>query len=333
MVKSLLLQNFRNYEKREFKFGENTTLIAGPNASGKTNVLEAIYALATGKSFRAELEKELIRDGGPFARAQGKSATADLEIIWDNRTRLQKLYRINGVGKRQVDFVGNLRAVLFGPQDIEIVADSPSIRRRYLDSVLSLVHRDYRVASQIYEKALRQRNSLLVRIRDYRLSTTDYSSQLEYWDRLLIENGTIIHDRRREYLDFLGFPYDHSIISLERLKKYAAEEVAAATTLVGPQRDDFTVIKNGKNLHSFGSRGEQRLAVFDMKLRELSYVEKATGGKPVLLLDDIFSELDHANRHRILEVIPKQQTIMTTTDLHLVEKNYLRGISLISLGD
>lgn len=323
MLNNLVLQNFRNYSKKSFEFGEGTTLIVGPNAVGKTNILEAIYILATGKSFRAENEKELVKEGQSVAKVEADG----LEILWDSRDRFSKLYRINGVGKRMVDFVGNLRAVLFSPQDIEIVADSPSTRRKYLDSILNLVYRDYRVAGRIYERAIRQRNRLLRRIREENLDR----GQLLYWDQLLINNGRVIHDRRREYLNFLGFPYDHSVISAQRLGKYASEEVAAATTLVGPQRDDFTVIKNGKNLHAFGSRGEQRLAVFDIKLRELAYVEKITGEKPTLLLDDIFSELDHANRHRILEVIPKQQTIMTTTDLHLVEKAAIKNFELVEL--
>lgn len=323
MIKRLVLQTFRNYSKKSFEFGPGTTLLVGPNAVGKTNILEAIYSLATGKSFRAELEKELIKEKELVARVEADG----LEIVWDNRERFQKLYKINGVGKRQIDFVGNLRVVMFAPQDIEIVADSPSTRRRYLDSVLTLVFRDYRVASHIYERALRQRNRLLWRIREENLNR----GQLQYWDELLINNGKTIHDRRKDYLDFLGFPYDHSLISKDRLEKYASEEVASATTLVGPQRDDFTVVKNGKNLHSFGSRGEQRLAVFEIKLGELAYIEKVTGEKPILLLDDIFSELDHANRHRILEVIPKQQTIMTTTDLHLVEKAAVKNFEVIEL--
>ncbi len=326
MIKTLNLQNFRSYTKRKFEFSDKTTLIVGPNASGKTNIIEAIYGLATGKSFRAGTEHEVIRQSSLVTSVRGETDTNELEILWDSRERFQKLYRINGVGKRQVDFVGNLRCVLFAPQDIEIVADSPSTRRRYLDSVLNLVYREYRVASRIYEKALRQRNRLLWRIRE-RLGAS--SEQLDYWDELLVTNGKIIHEKRREYLDFLGFPYDHSIVSAERLERYAQQEVAAATTLIGPQRDDLKNIKKDKNIKIFGSRGEQRLAVFDIKLGELAYVGKVTGEKPVLLLDDIFSELDHANRHKVLEIIPKQQTIMTTTDVHLVEKGYLKNVEVI----
>lgn len=334
MLQKLSLQNFRNYAKKSFEFGLGTTLIVGPNASGKTNILEAIYALATGRSFRAELEKEVIEEGESLARVEGKVNKETLEIIWDDRDRFWKHYRINGIGRRQVEFVGHFRAVLFGPSDIEIVADSPSARRRYLDLVLSLVHKDYRIAAHIYERALRQRNRLLWRIREEGVSR----DQLGYWDDLLVDNGRIIHERRKEFLDFLSafgdlrLDYDHSIISLERLRRYAQEEVASATTLVGPQRDDFLVSQKAKNVKAFGSRGEQRLAVFTIKLGELEYVRRMTGEDPVLLLDDIFSELDLANRHHVLKVIPKQQTIMTTTDLHLVEKGAIKSFDLIKLG-
>lgn len=310
-------------------------MIVGPNATGKTNILEAIYTLAIGKSFRADTEQEVINENKNFASVK----TDLLEIFYDNRPasakasggqgRFTKTYRVNGVGKRQQDFVGNLRAVLFCPQDIEIVTDGPSIRRHYLDLVLTQIFKDYRLAISIYEKALRQRNRLLWQIREKQLAVS--GERLEYWNDLLINNGKIIHERRRDYLKFLEVQYDHSIISAERLAKYANEEVASATTLVGPHRDDFTIAKSGHKMKSFGSRGEQRLAIFNIKLKELEYIEKITGEKPILLLDDIFSELDHANRHKILQIIPRQQTVMTTTDLHLVEKHALKNFDLIEL--
>lgn len=318
MIKKLDLQNFRSYSKRSFEFSEKTTLIVGPNASGKTNILEAIYCLAIGKSFRAEKEEEVIKESENFALIK----TDNLEIVYDNRERFSKLYKVNGIGKRQADFVGNLRAVLFCPQDLEIATDSPSVRRKYLDLVLVQIFKDYRVATHIYEKALRQRNKLLKVARDQVLVTR---SQFEYWDKLLIDNGKIIHEKRKDFLGFLELDYDSSIISEERLEKYQHEEIAAAMTLVGPHRDDFIIkIQDTKNkiqkdVKRFGSRGEQRLAVFDIKLKELEYVEKNTGGKPILILDDIFSELDDKNRHKVLEIIPQQQTIMTTTEFMAIK--------------
>lgn len=328
MLKKITLRNFRNYPKKTFDFDSGATLIVGPNAIGKTNILEAIYALCIGKSFRAEKEDEVIKDGESVTAV----TTDELEIIFDNRGRFTKTYRVNGVGKRQIDFVGNLRAVLFCPQDIEIATDSPSIRRKYLDSVLNQIFKDYRISLHVYEKALRQRNRLLWQIRESRITNQESRGLLDYWNNLLIDNGAIIHNRRKDYLNYLNLPYDHSIISAERLERYSAEEIGAATTLVGPHRDDFKVMVKGKSAKSFGSRGEQRLAVFNIKLGELSYIEKITGEKPILLLDDIFSELDHENRHKVLEIIPKQQTIMTTTDLHLVDRHSLNNLELITLG-
>lgn len=339
MLKSLNLQNFRNYSKKTFGFSPEITLVVGPNAVGKTNVLEAIYLLATGKSFRAEKEVELILEGADFFRIFGETDKVELELICQigQIGRHMKALKVNGVNRRQMDFVGNLYAVLFSPQDIEIVTESPAVRRKYLDLVLSQIFKDYRVASSIYERALRQRNRLLKRIRDEGISR----EQLTYWDELLISNGKILHERRREYLIYMSnlsnllFPialtYEHSIISKERLAKYASEEISAGTTLVGPHRDDFRIWNEKREVRLFGSRGEQRMATFELKLGELAFIKEKTGEEPILLLDDVFSELDHENRHLLLEVIPKQQTIMTTTDFHLVEKEFLKDVEVIEL--
>jgi DNA replication and repair protein RecF len=354
IINSLSLQNFRNYSKQEFEFTSGTTLLVGPNASGKTNLLEAIYLLATGKSFRAGVEREMISYGKEIARVQGKiereEGLRDLEIILTpgqigGERVAKKKYSINKVGKRMMDFIGHLRCVLFGPEDLEIIVNSPSTRRDYLDRVLEQVDRDYRRASLSYHKGLRQRNKLLEQIRE----EGKPRSILFFWDKLLIENGEVLTQKREEFIEFinqqpdyfeeLNIQYDQSVISPVRLEKYADEEVAAGMTLVGPHRDDFDIrIKEQesgrvkeRSLHTFGSRGEQRTAVFSLKLGELEYVAERTEGRPVLLLDDIFSELDHERRKRLLDVIPKQQTIMTTTDIHIVEPAYRRKVKIIEL--
>ncbi len=349
MLRDLKLTNFRSYREKEFGFSGGTTVLVGPNAVGKTNVLEAIYSLATGRSFRAELEKEVIREGESFAWVEGKVGDEALEIIWDDRGRFTKTYKVNGVSKRQADFLGKMRAVLFSPIDLEIVVNGPAVRRKYLDLVLEQTHRDYRVAALVYERALRQRNRILRRAREEGRTASEIVEPLNYWDELLLSNGVIIYERRKEYLDFLNglskkiFPvsvkYDHSIISESRLAKYAVEELAAGATLVGPHRDDFVILKSHeteKGTHEvdvrlYGSRGEQRLAVFAIKLGELEYILHNTGEKPILLLDDIFSELDESNRHHILEVVPNQQTVMTTTDLQVLGEGYLKSTEVIKL--
>ena len=245
-----------------------------------------------------------------------------------------KKYSINGVPKRMLDFVGTFKVVLFWPQDMELVTDSPSLRRHYLDFVLMQVDREYRRTLISYEKGLRQRNKLLEAIREGRA----HRHQLIFWDQLLIKNGEYITKKREEYIDFVNnfqnpnyqLIYDQSIISRVRLDQYSEEEIAAGVTLVGPHRDDIKFkVKSLKlkvnneelrDLAHFGSRGELRLAVLWLKFGELAYIEAQTGEKPVLLLDDILSELDHEHRRIIFDLLDHQQTIITTTDKHLLPK-------------
>lgn len=347
MLTKIVLQNFRNYENRLFTFDKNVTIFVGKNAIGKTNILEAIYSLASGKAFRAVTEHEVVNENASVssrvARVVGlTNQELELEILWDDRSRFQKIYKINGVGKRQIDFVGHLPCVLFQPEDLTIVIGSPSGRRRYLDDVLSQSHKDYRVAIHIYEKALRQRNRLLYRIKKEELRISDISDQLEYWNELLIDKGQIIHNFRRGFIVFLEemekdflplkIEYDHSIISHERLKKYHFEELASGTTLVGPHRDDVIIkfknlrSKNFELLANYGSRGQQRLGVLALKMGELDYAQTQMGIRPILLLDDIFSELDVVNREHVFDLVSKQQTIMTTTDIHESERELLEKL-------
>jgi DNA replication and repair protein RecF len=249
---------------------------------------------------------------------------------------------LNGVPKRLIDYGEKTKVVLFGPWDLDLVTESPSVRRKFLDTVLSQADREYKRALISYEKGLRQRNKLLFRIREEGLSR----SQLLFWDQLLIKNGDYLSQKRAKFLEFINsspeingqkfrLEYDKSAISDGRLEQYKEEEVAAATTLVGPHRDDFVFWTNGngseRNLATYGSRGEQRMSVLWLKLAELAYIEKLVGEKPTLLLDDIFSELDHKHREIVIAVCQNQQTVITTADPHFVE-NFM-DVEIIRLGD
>lgn len=321
-LQEITLQNFRSYAKKTFDFSPLTTLIVGPNTAGKTNILEAIAFLATGKSFRADQDREAVRWEAELARLRARiSNETELEIILTQgevqgvKAPLKK-YLVNGVPRRQVDFVGNLRVVLFWPEHLELVTDSPSLRRRYLDSVLVQVDREYRRNLASYERGLRQRNRLL----DLMSEGKAGRGQLLFWNQLLIKAGGCITDSRAEFIDFVNknnnflLEYDKSIISESRLEQYAKEEVAAKATLVGPHRDDFMFFVGGRDMSKFGSRGQQRLTVLWLKLAELSYIEKEAGDRPILLLDDICSELDEEHRELVVELIGKQQTILTSAD-------------------
>lgn len=353
-ISKVYLSNFRNLKEDSFTFSLKTTVIVGPNASGKTNIVESLFLLATGKSFRARVEEEMINYGAEIGRVKGKFAKSKLGLevvltrgeIGVGSAKPEKVARkrllINGVGKRLIDFAGNFKVTLFGPQDLELVTESPSTRRRFLDIVLSQVDKEYRRALLSYEKGLRQRNKLLFRIREEGLSR----SQLAFWDRLLIKNGDYISRKREEFFSFanetpslneqvFNLDYDKSAISEVRLAQYEEEEVAAATTLVGPHRDDFRFSlkergnKKVRDLSRFGSRGEQRMGVLWLKLAELAFIEKETEDKPTLLLDDIFSELDHLHREIVMKAAFGKQTIITTADPHFVEE--LKGVEKIEL--
>jgi DNA replication and repair protein RecF len=258
MIRKISLNSFRNFGSKTVGFSDKVTLIIGPNASGKTNILESIFLLSTGRSLKAKVEEEMVNYKKDLARIKGLlsnrivlEAVITRGLIDIGTERPEKVARkkllINGVSKRLIDFAGNLKTVLFGPWDMGLVTESPSLRRKFLDTVLSQVDREYRRSILSYEKGVRQRNRLLFRIREEGISR----SQLSFWNQLLIKNGDYITGKREEFVEFINkthglnsqnfrLEYDRSVISDGRLEQYREEEVAAATTLVGPHRDDFS---------------------------------------------------------------------------------------------
>lgn len=333
ILKNLVLQNFRSYKKTSFVFSPKTTLIVGANAAGKTNILEAIMLLATGKSFRADIDAEMIRWGDPFARVNASVGDTKLEVL----VTPTKKYLVNGVAKRQIDFVGHLHSVLFWPEDLRVVTDSPSIRRKYVDMVLVQIDREYRRNLISYERGVRQRNRLLDMIREGKANR----SQLLFWNQLLIKAGGYITDSRSTFFAFLNtfavvgiqyeIVYNKSVISENRLEQYRDEEVAAKATLVGPHRDDFSIFQDHHEVSKYGSRGEQRLAVLWLKLGELTYIERAVGSRPLLLLDDIFSELDDEHRAIVGAVMSQQQTIITSAERDILGQISTKNVTCIKL--
>ena len=354
-ISSLSLSNFRNHLKRKFTFSLNTTIIIGKNTSGKTNLIEAIYFLSIGKSNRAGQDVQVITFGEELARikgelkAEGENIVLEMVLTTGEVMRIKtplKKFTVNDVSRRSLDFIGTLKSVLFWPEHMELVTDSPSLRRHYLDSVLVQVDREYRRTILSYERALRQRNRLLEYIKENKA----HRHQLLFWDQLLIRQGNYITKIREEYINFINdfkLPqmedlgvkyqvfYDKSIISITRLDQYREAEIGASVTLIGPQRDDmiFRIKKNEEyfDLSNYGSRGEQRLAVLWLKLAELAFIESKTSEEPVLLLDDIFSELDHEHREIIFGMIGNQQSIVTVTDRHLIPERYYKEAKVIEL--
>jgi DNA replication and repair protein RecF len=237
-----------------------------------------------------------------------------------------------------VDFVGNFFAVLFAPNDLEIIISGPSKRRDFIDNILIQTDREYRLAIGFYEKGLRIRNALL-----HKAKETGIRSEKEfvYWDNLLIIQGQKITRKREEFIEYLmaskkdildfGIFYDKSTISQDRLLQYKEAEVGAGLTLVGPHRDDFVINLAEHDIKFFGSRGQQRLAILQLKILELDYIERKTGLRPALLLDDIFSELDEGHINLVLDMTYGQQTIMTTTHEEFIPKKLLKQVSMVEL--
>jgi DNA replication and repair protein RecF len=361
LLKGMALQNFRSYESGVFHFGEGTTVVVGENAAGKTNFLEAVYLLSMGKSFRAEKDWQLLQFEKSVGRVKGKIQASnvryqmsdekeevDLEVVLaaGESSVLKKKYLVNGVSRRRLDFAGKLSVVLFVPDDMDLVGGSPSLRRNFLDEVLEQVDLDYRLALQTYTKALRQRNALLEQVQETGVRN---ESQLVYWNGLLIENGQLITKKRREVIEYINkkekeffqfeLVYDVSEISNERLAKYKQAEIGAGVTLVGPHRDDLVIqisdfrnrISEKKEAKYFASRGQQRLIVLEMKLAQINYIEDLLKHRPVLLLDDIFSELDSKHIGKVLEMIKKQQTIVTTTHKEFVKDLVGSQVQMVQL--
>lgn len=339
-LKSLNLTNFRNYSNLSLDFDQRPTIFVGNNAAGKSNILESIYLLSTTKSQRVESEDELIKQGENFAKVEAFLDQGDTEllIILNKPTEevfFKKKVLVNGIGKRGVDFIGNLPAVIFYPSDINMVTGSPSLRRWHLDLNLAQIDPTYKKALTLFEQFLTSRNRVLKRIREGQGKI----DELNYWTDELIKHAKIIQEVRGGFFDFINnldktlgefrFEYLKSEISAEKLSQTNGREIAAAATLIGPHRDDFEIILEGRNLAHFGSRGEQRMATLAFKLSQLEYMGKILDKRPILLLDEIFSELDPAHRATVASIANKQQTIIATVELENIPQEFLDSARIL----
>lgn len=333
VVKRVKLIDFRNYQESEFPLGEGINVVVGHNAVGKTNLLEALYLLSVGESFRAKKIEEMVRFGSEVGRVQAELVEEDEEkgleleavvtsgLVEGKRVAKRKLL-VDGASKLRKDFVGILSAVLFRPEDMELVEGSPTVRREALNQALLKVDGEYARSLMTYEQALKRRNRLLDAIREG--TATRYS--LTFWNGLLIKHGQELENKRDGLIRFMNdlwarsdlfnhlrIVYERSGINEDRLEQYKDEEIEAGHTLVGPHKDDFQVVDGeGRELAVYGSRGEQRMAVLAIKMGEIYFLEAKKKEKPLLLLDDIFSELDMVHRQEVLRVMQGRQVVVTT---------------------
>lgn len=358
---NLKLENFRNYAKFNYDFPKEKELIVivGPNGTGKTNFLEAIYLLSLGKSFRSLVHDDLVGWDSEYLRCSADATIDDesckLEVFYSSAPTRRKNFKKNGVNLKNSEYLGNLLTVLFHPEDLNMLYLNPSLRRRYMDIVLSQTDKNYLLSLSKYKKALKQRNALLGQLREAYFNNAKDSSQealkndLAAWDEEIVEYGTPIISKRLEFTNFLNqhiedvyssisgekerisieyqskivtaldlakFPQEKSLTTLyeEALFSRKKHDTFKAETSIGPHREDLVFFINGKNICSSASRGEFRTLLLALKLAEIEYIKEKTGKNPILLLDDVFSELDRKRQVHLLKSIQDCQTIITTCD-------------------
>lgn len=336
IISSISLTNIRNFPQAHFEFSPHLTLIVGENAKGKTNLLESVHIALYGTGFRESRELELIHWEHSQGVVESRFIEEDMESLYQVRlskqdnNRVEKRYFINKTPKSAHQHrMYQTHAVLFAPQSLDIITRSPSRRRRYIDRVLSSVDPQYKTHLRNYEHALRKRNKLL----EQYISLTSLKEELIFWNNYLAEHAVYITQKREMYIDFLNknqtiqgrtffITYQKNECTQEKLEKCFAKEQIIRKTFIGPQKDDFIIEQTKpqhKNIHLYGSRSEQRIAIFWLSLNEIAYVEKILKKKPILLLDDIFSELDEHNKELVMSMIVQCQTIITTTEPKLAQ--------------
>jgi DNA replication and repair protein RecF len=339
MIKKLTLKNFRNHQFLEIHFNKTFTYIDGLNGSGKTSILESVYFIATTKSHRTTDEKQLIKHGEPFAQVKIQTDKDVFEIIISKKG---KHALINRIEKRKMsDFIGHLKVVMFAPEDMELIKGSPTERRHFLDLEIVQLNKQYLRSLTNYKNILKQRNSLLKKI-----SINDDYTFLNILAEQLLESGLEIIDLRKQFIENLNIAlkknyarfsqhevsiqYDPNVDEKSFKKALFSnqkQDILYQTTLSGPHRDDFYIAFNGFDAKHYASQGEQRLILIALKLALLEMIEAATNQDVVLLLDDVFSELDEEKQQIFLNHLPKKhQIIMNSTNP--IQKNDIQGVHL-----
>ncbi len=364
-LKKLELKNYRNYGSVSLNFDKNTVLILGDNGNGKTNLLESIYYLSTGRSHRTFSQDEIIKWGSDCSiiralvssdKSDVKDCLIEIEIRRENgiRIRVDEIYC-----SKKSDFVSILPSIIFSPDDLRIVKSGPLERRNFLDSILERIDKQYSGQRLQYNKILTQRNSLIKSICGE--SKDVAGSTLEAWNENMVKYGAglikkrykLLTDFREEYMShmnsffkgadadlFYVFSWDRQDntygtavrennyaecdfenIFRSKLKQSLKKDLIYKKTTIGPHRDDFVILLNGRNVRYFGSQGQQRVASISLKLCELGVLRKRFKADPVFLLDDIFSELDIERKKKLVKIIGSSlQTFVTATNISYFNK-------------
>ncbi|MDD3241224.1 MAG: DNA replication/repair protein RecF [Bacilli bacterium] len=357
IISKISLLNFRNYKKISLNLSENMNIFIGNNAQGKTNILESIYILALTKSHRLGVENNLIKNGSDFFKINGSIRVNDfikkLEVGLVNGKKIVKIN--NNEIKKISDYISNLNIINFSPEDLDIIKGSPGIRRDLLNIEISQIYPGYIDKLNRFNKLLKIRNEYLknmygknnrnmnyfeiindkyidlaIEIFEYR---NDYIKKINLIISDIYENLTGMKKIEIEYINnFIDNKKDKVENFKNLLKKNIEREISQGMTLYGPHRDDLIFKLNNSDLKFFGSQGQQRLAIISFKLSEIKIFKELTGTQPILLLDDIFSELDISKRNKLIKyIIGKTQTIITTTDLKNINKTLVKNSKIFEV--
>lgn len=335
IIKSLELENFRNYDSLHLNFDEGTNILYGDNAQGKTNVLEAIYVSATTKSHKGSKDKEIIHFSKEEAHIRTFLSKGDMDYRVDMHLRKSKSkgIAINGQKlKKAAELLGLLNVVFFSPEDLSIIKNGPSGRRSFVDMELCQLDKYYLYNLNQYNKIINQRNKLL---KDFYFNP-DLKDTITVWDSQLVSYGRQIIEARIKFVEQLNviieqihknlsggkeelrITYEPDVVCEDFEKNLSLNmerDIKLKFTGVGPHRDDFGFMVNGIDIRKYGSQGQQRTAALSLKLAEIELVKKITKDSPVLLLDDVLSELDSNRQNYLLNSIGNIQTIITCTGL------------------
>jgi DNA replication and repair protein RecF len=345
-LKNLELSNFRNYKSLKLDLKPGLNIFIGKNAQGKTNLLESIYFLSQGSSYRTSDIKEAVLWTDDLAIIRGGAKNKDKEIFVEVflPRRGRRKVRLNGSYLNRIsDLWGNLVVVIFSPQDLDIVRSSPVFRRQFLDRILNNTNPEYRYHFERYQKILSQRNSLL-KLFHKTNDVRKFLSTLDLWNRLLATSGSFIIMERLRLLSILNnfankiinkflstekliLFYDTSISikkknnrkdleirMLKKLKERQKRDISVGATTIGPHRDDIKMTLEQKDIRSYGSGGQQRMVAISLKFAELGFYNEKLGQRPILLLDEVLSELDEDKRKALLEISQDEdQAVITST--------------------
>lgn len=351
MISDLRLQQFRSYSDASFEFGEGVNIIVGPNGSGKTNLLEAVLVAARGGSYRVN-DADLLQFGTPWLRLDAHIQPGDAQrtVKLVTEPRQAKTYELDGKVYQRLTMNHLLPVVLFEPNHLQLLHGAPELRRNYLDDILEQTNPGYVSYRRNYRRLLSQRNALLKR------PTPPSTQELFPWNLRLSELGATIARARivlSETLNGqLGSVYEHisevttkvaltyhpkfpidqyETYLLQKLEDHAREDAMRGFTAYGPHREDFVVTFDDRAADEFASRGETRTAILALKIIELQLIEEVREQVPILLLDDVFSELDNSRRHALVARLKGRQTFITTTDADIAVKNFTVANNVIAL--